>query len=941
MKRNILLLSAFLIELLLLVQKTPAKDNPVTLGENDIYGSFYFCLLPGITAPEDSVAELSISTMIPSRISISRSGELIRNSFFTNANEIQKIKFTAAEVQPTTKYQYRLGADLPYEKVYENSAVHVITHGVYNSISCIVSTKYGDNSDAMTLISAESSGKVFQISHNTKYKQNDSIPACYVAIIGIYDNTSVHFTMGGSESSYVNLEYGFKLEPGQVENRLINSGDVWLIPASGINARLSGSKVNANKPVCVFSGNNSASVTGSAKTNYTILQETPENNWGIHYLIPQLLVRTLYPIVQGFTKVGENTIKLNGTSQWYIHKPGGISGLGYFEAPTGTKPDDGNYPFPQVLSSDIPFNIVMVNPGKTVNDNFAKPFQMQILPTHQFRNSGIFNITDPNQDCITLVYRATKEGQIPDDMYITEVVGGKFEWVKLNEYSLEAGSKFFGIYEDSTQFRSKNLEFSKAGLFAVKSEFPLAIYQYQHPDGDKNSAFGYHIGSEIYEPEIPDTLAPTIEFTGCCCNIDGIVYDEPRSDSNNRSNLGLVYMEHSDSYNFKFIGEGLVPGISPVANWSLIKMNDNLDARAHLIFMDRVGNRLDTVFECPVKIPVITPGKAVFGDFEVENPVITKTITFNIRGQNNLEIPENYEMYIILDSDSTDEKANDINTYQNFDLGYMRDINVFPISIGGSKTFQIKFTAKEKGVFKDSVGVVILTRNTQNNSIHIHSIKYLAELYAFVGDNSIKAGDYSFGSIEINYPVSIDINIENPSNGSPETTIPLTITGFSFTGDDIGIDGSGKVFEVSGLENISVQNPVVIEPDNNLTLSIKFEPKEVKEYSAEITFIADAELPDNKTILTGRGEPSTSVEENIIGSNIEIRYDNGFLKFFSNADYQIDEIEIYDLSGKLILSEKINQTLNGYSLRTNNFTSGVYIVKMYINGIWFSKKVII
>jgi len=40
--------------------------------------------------------------------------------------------------------------------------------------------------------------------------------------------------------------------------------------------------------------------------------------------------------------------------------------------------------------------------------------------------------------------------------------------------------------------------------------------------------------------------------------------------------------------------------------------------------------------------------------------------------------------------------------------------------------------------------------------------------------------------------------------------------------------------------------------------------------------------------------PIVSVQENDLINSIEIRYDNGFLRFYSKEDYQIDEIEIYD-----------------------------------------------
>jgi hypothetical protein len=326
----------------------------------------------------------------------------------------------------------------------------------------------------------------------------------------------------------------------------------------------------------------------------------------------------------------------------------------------------------------------MIKPGKSDEDKQQMPFQMQIMPTEQFSNYSIFTINSPDFDNITLIFKATVNGDIPDDLLFSAFKGGKTNWIKLNEFTTQKGSRFISTLMDGTHYRSLNMKFDNPGTYAFKSNNLFGVYQYGFSE---NYSYGYQLINTSPDFELPDSLAPFVEYIiNSDCDADGIVTDEPKIDPFNRTNLGLIYMANEDSYNYIFDCDKFTPGVDSSTNWRLKIKNPALNGKAHLVFVDRVGNRKDTIIECT---------------------------------------------------------------------------------------------------------------------------------------------------------------------------------------------------------------------------------------------------------------PIVSVKENLFGSNIEIRSDNGFLKFYSYEDYQIDEIEIYDISGKLILNDTINQTLNGYSIRINNLTSGVYIVKMYINGKWFSKKMMI
>ena len=652
-------------------------------GDNGEVTLYYFTLPPGIAQPNDTVLNIGISSFHEDEVFIEGKNSYLIKDIKTKPNDFINIGLTAEDAQVTTKYRYNLPDDKPYEKLYEKSAIRLIVHGT-NSNAAVVRTKYGKNTDEITLMNSSLLSINYQISNTVISKYSENIPSNYAAIVGVYDYTKVKFIMGGCSDCYVFKENGDTLKYNDTIQRIINEHDVWLIPASGINAVLTGSKVRANKPVAVYSANNSSLNEENGETNYTISQEIPENIWGTQYLVPPFVSQSDYPVVNIFAKKIETQILVNGSPEWFINNPGGILGSGFIQSKLDSLSEKYPKPIPLEISSENQINVVMIQPGKSVEDKQQMPLQMQILPTSQFSNYSIFKINSPDFDNITLIYKATVNGDIPDDLLISEFVDGKNKWMKLNAFTTQKGSRFISTLMDGTHYRTLNMKFLYAGTYSFKSNNLFGVYQYGFSD---SISYGYPIISSSPDLETPDSLAPFVEYSvNSNCDADGIVIDEPRIDPYNRANLGLVYMATEDSYNYIFDCDKFTAGVDSSSTWRLKIKNPALNGKAHLVFYDRVGNRKDTIIECTAIV---------------------------------------------------------------------------------------------------------------------------------------------------------------------------------------------------------------------------------------------------------------SVQENDLINSIEIRFDNGFLKFYSKKDYQIDEIEIYDLSGKLILNDRINQILNGYSLRTDNFTLGIYIVKIYINGKWFSKKVII
>jgi hypothetical protein len=913
-KLNLLLISVIIT--LLSFQVSESQEGAV----------YYFTLFPGLVQPSDTVAQVNLLTNINTEIKIERGINKLRENIKAIKNEFTSFNLTASEVQPVTKYDLSLG-----EHVIENAAIKITVLGS-ESANCVIRTKYGNNSDGMMIMDKSKLGNSYQITNSPNSEFRDSIETNFTAIIGIHDNTRVTFRMGGCVSCNAIKEDGSILKLNQTIRRTLNEGDVWLIPAYGQNSVLTGSTVNANKPVAVFSGSNNVVNTKHNGSIYDIIQEIPNELWGKSYLIPKFIYNEYeYPVVTVFAKYPYTNIYNNGVKQFTISTPGGTNNSGYMQF-------DTFYNLPKMnetneITSDTSINVLITD----TKSKITKPVQVQIIPTEQFSNTAVFKIENQFVEYINVIYKSTKDGEFPEDLLISEYKDGQLNWKNLLEYSTGIGYKYYKTYTDGSSYNTMNFRFLNSGTYFIKSGAPIGVYQFGI---SANTSSGFPVNGNFNVTNSQDTLAPTVEYSSCClCNtINGKVTDQPTNNPEIRSNLGMVYIANEDSYNARFTYIGFIAGIDASLDWELRIIDQTLDMRAHLVFIDKAGNRRDTIIECAAPIPEISPLNTELGIFNINNGAITKNINFDVRRNSSMTIPANIEMYLILDSDSTEAKTGDINTNQHFDLGNMRDVNIYPL-IANNQTlnFDIKFASDEVGKYKDSVGIIILS----TNPLFIYAFQYFAELNALIGDNYIDAEDYDFGSLAIQNSKIQKIKISNPRKSGVETAFDLTIDKIEFNNSDIGFVGSGRPFEVDLPVNVSKENPLIIKPDDFYTFNVKFAPKEIREFKSEITFSADSELPDKITKISGSGFTTSVGEDHNISSKIDIISENGILKFKSETDETIDEIEIYDIMGKLVLSKKVNQILNGFTFETTNFTHNVYIIKMLINGNWISKKVII
>jgi hypothetical protein len=828
-------------------------DIPKLLNSNNAGTLFWITFHPCWEDPgPNNSLRIYVSSAVATTVTLEIPGLAIIRQKVTIPNDVIEFPLPVSEGQAYSKGNGGLPIRPQPAQVWEGRAIKlssdypIVVYGV---------TRYQYTSDGYLALPVSSLGQKYQVaSYEDPTNNTGQFLPSYTSIVGVYENTKVTFRLGGFENMMVPLLNGDTLRANQTMKATLNEGDIWLIPGIGPFNDLTGSTINASKPVNVLSGNFCAYIPSHiGYCDFIIEQELPDNVWGKKYHVTPIQARKNYTIIKIFAKKPMTQYFFDGLPKGTIQNPGGLNGRGWIETRAGSDAK----PRPVVVSSNEPINVVQYNPGQDDDGVANDPFQLQLSPIQQYQTEIVFNTPGIRggfgfkDNFINIAYKATIDGGLPQDMEIAEVLDGQFRWIPLEAFSGNPGTPFNDYDDDGRRYYSKTIKLLYDGVYKLRAKDPFVAYAYGY---DSYDSYGFPTSVATADLESPDTLAPYLSFKqGCSGDVIGEVIDEPRIDPENRSNLGLIYMDISNSFNFKFDVAPYTMGISPRTTWTLQVRDETLNGIAHLVFMDRVGNRKDTIIEHYAISPVLSPYQENYGIFKLEDPPATETRTFTLRNDGEREIGDRYSIFVTLDSKVKEEKPNDIYGYQNFDLIGLEKVNLAPMKVGEEIKFDVVFTANQEGYFRDSIGVIVIEKSTGDTCV----FTYFALVEAFIGNPYINATDHNFDLQVVNSRSNtIDLILSNPDVAPYKATTALKITGIELT-DGLGIKGTDEIFEFEmlgfDLSTLSESNPLILNIGEFRTLRVSFKPALVQEYTGTITWLADTEIPDNLTQLRGRG----------------------------------------------------------------------------------------
>ena len=812
-------------------------------------------------------------------------------------------------------------------------------------IICYGVTRYTYTSDGYLAIPKSALGKRYLVSSFSDPTSDNGYQyyTSYTSIVAAYDNTVVVFRLGGSFETYVEQLNGSDLTitGTNISKQTMQKGDVFLIGALGNYGDLSGSVISSTKPVAVISGSFCGFIPrGVAACDFLIEQEMPVKTWGKKYHVSPIVKRTKSAWVKIYASEINTQLYRDGNAFGTLTEVGGIENDGGFISRRIF--GDGEAPRPVTISADKPISITQYNPGQSDDGVPSDPFQMVLTPIEQYQTEITFNTPGVNnsdaifrENYINLVYLATEEGTVPDDLEWAQLVHNKFVWKKVADLLDSSNIRFNdpNIDENGRYYYCKTIPLADpSGVYKFRANDPIGAYAYGFSDYD---AYGYPATTALKDISKNDTISPRVTYTiDCMGDVEGEVIDEPELDYENRSNIRMVYFdkEHSTNYRWK---DGLQPefvgGYDEKVAWNLEVIDPTSDAEAFILFVDGSGNETMEHIKYTATDISIVKSLEYWGLVASNSPPVTKSFKLVNNRDNEIEFDS---MELVLKSVWDDDKGGVIK-HQGFAIDQSSIDLSGTLQPSEERTFDVTFDpAIGEGSWKDSIGVIIIIDAEECY------MKFLSEVRVSVGSPRITVSDIIFPRTTVGQTANpLQVLISNPGSTA------LTIT-----------DYTGPTFKEVYNENITL--PIIIDAGKSATYTVQFTPDAEQSYPDSIVFQSNAKPSPDTTIydpvcyLNGEGEIPISVEEpqhnDIPGFSLSEVKPNpvgsqpAFIEYEIGADNIHTEINLYDASGNLVVKLVNGSASFGkHSIALPELSSGLYFCRMSAGKFYAVRKIVV
>jgi hypothetical protein len=889
-KNSMILIAVFMLSACFAISQNYQFDPnslPKEFGTSGAGTEFWMTFHTGVQVPtEDNDTRIYIVSEHNTKVTISVRRDDYEETFDIKANELTEVTLPEGLGVAHLKSRHEpLVIDIAY-----GAGIHVVSEKpiiVYGML------RFYQSSDGYLAMPINTLGKKYTASTFQDYSDHSiTFMPPYITVVGAYDDTQVFVTVGGLPGT----ETTNGKNPSESAKYTIHAGDVAIIATENRLDDLSGTIVEATKPIAAFAGNMDAEVpVGDCCGDYLIDQLTPMESWGKFYLVIPPKDEEMNSLISVFAREDDTDIWINGNQVANIAKAGGDTLHHAWTRIMYNTPE----PEPMLVYSDKQIAVSQFGYSKQHGDEEGyHPFLINLTPIEQFSNELEFLIPgNPDKsdnftvNMLQFIYPGEADGSIPDDITVTYNYKGEWTTRELNKLAQSRGTQLPNQINGKT-YHYYEIPFKDFGYYIIKSNDNIggALWGY-----NSYSSYGTESWQSAKILYSDDKMAPGAYFTKQANgNIDNGQFEDRPSGSDDRTEINMIYFIEEDSFNYTFNVEEFQVGFPKPIDFTLTVDDIYEDARAVVLASDRAGN--DTVF--------------VFEYFTDNVRVNPDSYDFDLV---KLTEAKSYDFWLVNDSEGEVLIVNNLR-FGNGDQGFVIlnlngeefDFPLDPINPKDSIQIRIRQTAGELGEKDDSL--VVVSQKLTQSVLHVK---------ALVSSPIIESSDVDFDEVSIGLERVKKLSFHNSG------LYPMIMTGF-----DGPMDKDVFVMEDHG---ISEENPFTLEPNKFKNIFITFKPGEEAEYKDSIKVLSDAQSGDDTVILTGTGITSVldEIEDGII--NIFPNPTNGIINISSNdGSYLMNEIIITDLQGKVIIS-KSNIKNNTETIDLRAFTSGNYIIEIRTN----------
>jgi hypothetical protein len=863
-----------------------------------------------------------------------------------NVRLYQKGKIDKSIVVPggsTNSFELKPGEGQPYirnvsdlastpAKIWEDFALNVISD---EPVVVYVVVRYAYTSDGYLAIPVDGLGKKYIATNYDarEWAQGYSLPNM-LCLVSPYDNTNVKFTLGSGSMApaRVEIEGGRILTTGEYAEFNMKKGDVIVISNVGADETLSGSLIESDKDIAVFSANYCADIPLRVRAcDYIVEQDLPMETWGQAYGVPSFNYRTKPGIIRVFAKEANTTVYRNGSEIIYLEKGlesnGGLQNEAWIEArvwPVGTENK------PAIYTADKPIYISFYNPSSQDDGKPSDPFSLIITPVEQYLNEILFSTPSANggldfkEHFINIFFEADENGFVPEDFMFTQVIDGVENWKSVREvFGASADDVYrLGATQDGItngdlvgkRLAHKQIKLPGDGIYKLKSPTRFAGFSTGYDDFD---TYGFPTAG-MFKFNTEDLTPPMVRRVVIDC--DGNVSGEAIDFGNNDAVAGLTTpkIDFSQSENFSNVSistENFRPGQEKI-DFKMNVIDSEKPATATIYFSDRSGNYTSEVLEfVPSGISIPKPEITYSGnlllcdedssiELTVENKGYSRVEWSNGETSESIVVNQGGRYYVKAFDDNDcfllSEEIN-VTSIDNVKLEITKSTSN-PISCEGD---EVELTAF---VYYD--GDVVWSNGVQSNSIKV-----------------TETGDYSY-KLKLN---DIDCEFNSEVVRIEFTPIPekpeIIYDNYTLKVETNAVKIN---WYIDGVISNEHKDKKVIAPDKDGNYSV-----EVFEETGTCSNSSDEYNVTWMSVLENIAEEKITISPNPSNGNFTLNIDTEL----------IGEVEfnVLDINGKKVFTQKalINSTNYATNFKLNELSKGVYILNIKSNAREINKKIIV
>jgi len=863
---------------------------------------------------------LQIFSPITQKVFIKIEGKNYSDSLLVNAYKTYYVELARDLGQPYIKVNTDKA---PVEQVYAKAGINITSS---TPVVVYALNRFNNSSEGFLALPVSRLGTDYMVASWSQHTAtNGFMLPSHTNIVAAYDNTKVTFTMGGS----VGARTRGGLTMGQSKSWNLQKGDVLCFANDSLEHDLSGSRVVADKPIGVVSGNECANVPKTYNgCDFICEMEIPVTSWGKEYHMTPIGGRNFNPIVRVYAHPDYKnvTVNLDGEKWFVLPNLIEVEGHRFLEMRVTT-----GAPKATTISSDAPIFVSMYSTKESASSN---PMQSAIIPTEQFRKEVFFSsppsrhIPPADSNFVNIVYALDNNGEMRKDLEFGTMVytNSQFDSIKWTSVEKKFGKYIGWKYAKKSingeQYAMKRIGVPPSELYVIRSSKPLAVYLYTEASAE---SYALPAGCNLVNFSEIDTTPPLIAVTdSSLIHWSGTVADFMAKKSEKKSDIiantvpgHIASLSNVKEYdkNIKFEQWTVGNEMTSTRKWKISILDSIKEARCVLVAADKAGNSIykDYVYKPDTgKVIITSPPKI------------------------SLNIAKDKSVQTFLTIKNTNKYLSVIITKHSFNGTYLTinsdGINNRTIKPGDSIQVPLNFFAQVRGKF---TGKFTCTSNLFGTTELTFAAEAMEGVLATIEDITFNTTDIGSISTETKH---IGLSVANVEFADKVTIVKVQCkpeNSIAFTTETFGNNG----FQIDTSLFI---NKELIPGEAEMQIPVRFKALNEGMHTANLQlYTSDEKFKEVR--FTGYGRAATSVEED---------ESNGTITVYASADYSVLNIinnnaanehsfSIYNQLGEKVLLGIIPSGNGSYTIPVSMLQNGMYIFSTEINGKRVQEKFII